>query len=1392
MISRPHLGNLISIISIFIFAYPGFAVDKSVKEYLLKVSDLLIEKVEKIQGKNHQNLLKYYLSIPEKAHIDQIMTESTSPLSRWYLLRIDDSTPYKINALQQNSQIIHLQENNIYRLHSNLPNDSLYKDQWYHQQIQAEESWSNFTLDPNIILAIIDTGIDYHHPDLQNSSWINLVEDLNENNILDPDDLNGIDDDENGYVDDVIGWDFTDAPRLADIGDFIEPDNDPMDEFPGGHGTKIAGIIAAQTNNSRGISALLPGTRVMNIRAGTASGYLEEDDVARAVLYAMSNGARVINMSFGDTILSRFLKDVIEYAYSKGIVIVASAGNSGTDDIHYPSGLAETISVGATDRNDQPAGFSNRGQTIDLVAPGVEIIAPKLGGGYEYAGGTSFSAPMVTATVGMILSNNPDYSVEQIRNLLKTSADDKAPTGWDLNYGAGRLNMLRASEIGKESSLFIHHPRSGISTAETTIPIVITAQDPDLININLSYGMGTDPREWYDLVADHLYQIVEDTITIFSTVALPDTTIVLRLRFSTWNEDVQEYRSVIEIDRTMPVISNLSHLSLLDGDDYASLIQFETDDITSADILYRPLGSTDSFRSIHLAYETRNHSYLFSPAGDIEYYIHTENLSGLVNVADNQGKFFELSNPTTNIYLEEFIPLSASLPAGYMLSQATDFDRDGEYEIVLSVYDENGAFGPVSIYEYSGGQFVLRMETSFKAIPRSAGDTDSDGKQELALGYGQKSYLLEAGQVDHWPSEVVWSDTGAFWISQITDLDKDGQKEILGREDQNYILYESTGDNQFGNKTVFANPSPGENQYGPPRSAVSDLDNDGYSELFFGDYDGDMIVYENTSDNLFESRGYIHLSLEDATDYFFAANIFDLNNEVLIVGTHTGTDTNYEHEFSARYWHYSVLDAIQDNMFEIRQNIAVYGYSAVKDFDSGYNAGAFTAGQADYVFFAPHPDLYIFKARSDSLIPVWHKRDVNTNTVIIHDFDKNGISEFYFNSGDQIIGYQKDQANRPRAPGDVRAFPIDTSAVEILWNEITDADRYIVYRGMDKDHLSKYDSTIIDQKYTDISVINGRRYYYAIQTVAYSFDEAISKLSVTVSAIPNLPPFVDTLMVKNERQIEVYYSEPMDQNTLQAANFELEKEENPVTSAISMYNGHAILLTFSKPFRGSDTYTLRMTGLRDSNRTLLSAGDSVLVFMFVPKEKEKPYVQEWRFDSARILYIKFNVSMDIGTVLEPDNFELEPSGNVLEIEAKAQSTQEFYLKLSHDTYDIGAGVTTYLVMTNIKNYQGDLLEEGNRIALIAAPSDIEDMIVYPQPITPENDWMMFAKIAPGTSIKIYDTNGHFIAALQEEDQNGGVRWDLHDQAGRRVSTGVYIYYATFDNQIKLGKFSIVR
>ena len=380
------------------FVSAGSADNPGSKEYLIRISDDLSRMTINRPSQDRTEFLKQSLQIDDESELFRVFNKSTSKLAKWYLLKIQPTSSNQILAFRENHNIEIIQENNHLKIHNQPVNDSLYSEQWYHQRLRTFASWKNFTINPNVLIAIIDTGIDYKHPDLEGSVWINSLEDLNGNGRLDAEDLNNFDDDKNGYIDDVMGWDFTDAPQLGSGGDDTDPDNDPMDDYPGGHGTKIAGIIAAQVNNFHGISGLIPGTKVMNLRAGTASGYLEEDDVARAVLYAINNGARIINMSFGDVVLSRFLKDVIEYAYNNEIVIVASSGNSGNDLIHYPSGLAETISVGATDQDDTRANFSNFGGTIDLVAPGVDILSTNAGGGYGMAGGTSFSAPMVSAT----------------------------------------------------------------------------------------------------------------------------------------------------------------------------------------------------------------------------------------------------------------------------------------------------------------------------------------------------------------------------------------------------------------------------------------------------------------------------------------------------------------------------------------------------------------------------------------------------------------------------------------------------------------------------------------------------------------------------------------------------------------------------------------------------------------------------------------------------------------------------------------------------------------------------------------------------------------------------------------------------------------------------------
>ncbi len=260
-----------------------------------------------------------------------------TPLERCYVLTVDSDAESLLRKLAADEQVEYVQLNHRFEIHEITPNDSLFSEQWGLQALRAPQAWAYISEGEPVPVAVIDTGVDYLHPDLEGQLWINSGEDLNGNGRVDETDFNGIDDDGNGFVDDIRGWDFTDAPSFIDSGDYADRDNDPDDEH--GHGTAVTGIIVARANNGIGIAGTAFQNRVMVLRAGTSLGFLEEDDVAAAIVYAVANGARVINMSFGDVVVSPMLRDVIRYAWSRGVVLVASSGNSSSDQPHYPSGF---------------------------------------------------------------------------------------------------------------------------------------------------------------------------------------------------------------------------------------------------------------------------------------------------------------------------------------------------------------------------------------------------------------------------------------------------------------------------------------------------------------------------------------------------------------------------------------------------------------------------------------------------------------------------------------------------------------------------------------------------------------------------------------------------------------------------------------------------------------------------------------------------------------------------------------------------------------------------------------------------------------------------------------------------------------------------------------------
>jgi subtilisin family serine protease len=299
---------------------------------------------------------------------------------------------------------------------------------WNVNAIGAPEAWAAGFLGQGVTVAVVDTGVDLDHPDLVSNLFVNPGEIPG----------NGIDDDGNGYVDDVHGYDFADD------------DSDPNDV--GGHGTHVAGTIAA-ANNGFGATGIAHGATILPVRVLGASGSGSSFDVAAGIRYAADLGADVINLSLGGG-YSRAIQSAINYASSLGTFIVAAAGNEASSVPSFPAQFSanyeNVISVGAHQRSGSLARFSNRvgnSDSVQIDAPGVGIFSTYVGGGYASLSGTSMAAPHVAGLAALTLSANPDLTSQELRDLLATGVTDPV-NGSDSLGTASTLNTVAYAAAG--------------------------------------------------------------------------------------------------------------------------------------------------------------------------------------------------------------------------------------------------------------------------------------------------------------------------------------------------------------------------------------------------------------------------------------------------------------------------------------------------------------------------------------------------------------------------------------------------------------------------------------------------------------------------------------------------------------------------------------------------------------------------------------------------------------------------------------------------------------------------------------------------------------------------------------------------------------------------------
>jgi subtilisin family serine protease len=319
-----------------------------------------------------------------------------------------------------------------YRVHAlEVPDDEKWPQQWALPNIRAPQAWDIAHCDGTLV-AVLDSGAYLAHPDLAQVWWNNPGEVPG----------NGLDDDGNGKVDDVHGWHF--FQDCADGG--CQPRQNALLDDDNGHGTHVAGIVAAQTGNGLGVAGASWGARVMVVKVLDASGDGYYSDVAAGLRYAADSGARVINLSFGGDERSQLLQDAADYAQQQGALLVAAAGNDGLE-VDYPAACRHVMAIAATDSSDSRLSLSSNGPEVDIAAPGEGIVStwlrPAL---YWFRRGTSMAAPHVSAAAALLWSWEPELDASEVQERLESGADDvnaDSDPGWDPYLGWGRLNMHR-------------------------------------------------------------------------------------------------------------------------------------------------------------------------------------------------------------------------------------------------------------------------------------------------------------------------------------------------------------------------------------------------------------------------------------------------------------------------------------------------------------------------------------------------------------------------------------------------------------------------------------------------------------------------------------------------------------------------------------------------------------------------------------------------------------------------------------------------------------------------------------------------------------------------------------------------------------------------------------
>ena len=1389
-----------------------------------KGTEVQVEKgvlLKKVIPERNEQLL---MSISSEAR------KELNELDKFYILTGKDTASVNsyLHELESAGVVDYAEPNSLYHIDEYpTPNDPRFSEQWGLATVEALQAWQTAS-GKDVRVGVVDTGIDFYHPDLIGNIWINPAEDINHNGKFDPwpsteirngvsGDLDGIDNDGNGYADDVIGYDFVDQQTFA-IGDFSERDGIPDDE--NGHGTLVSGVIAAKQNNNIGTSGLAFNAKIVALRAFDITGNAESDDIAAAIVYAANNGIKILNFSFGDGTRSELLRSAIRYAYLNGCAMFASAGNNGWDKPHFPSDFKETASIGASNVSKQKDSQSNYGSNLCVLAPGVNILTTAMGGDYKTASGTSLSAPHAAAVGALLLEVNPELTNEDIYRIIETSATPNETRYWTPKEGSGILNARTALTYAKKNFLKFNYPTDNAvlnRDSLTEIPVIASIQVPFFDSYQLFIGKGVSPAKWDILTKQMSQQILRDTLAKLDLNKLADTVYTLRLSIELKNVKTIEKRLPITIyssKKPLQILA-LNVLDALSDNKSISIIATNSNTPAIASLKYRAKGSNDKYKET-----TDNNSYTtyhqINIGDEVPSGVEME-ASLTLHRFDGVSVQFDTTFARKEVAFEQnnFTEKSYSISMSGLVNATADFYNEGKPCIAVNNLP-GGAWQSTKIYEFSENKFKSKDSIMEIWIPSGLGDSNGDGIPELFARSGGKSRLFQSKNKGGNPfSETLFADSTFqnLWAASMSDLDRDGNPELIASSDTAFHVFKyNSGDYRM----VAQSPAHGKlPKLGTlPGFAAGDFDGDGNNEIMYCNEKGNIFIDKYYSNKLINQ--YINdTNFSSGSQYMTAIDYDgDGTKEVLIMSY--GTYELYN----------APIDATPIWTVKVIKYLPVTGYSCVwkqhilgvqsgtivgnLSYKNGISAGNLNTTSEDEIIISAFPNLYVFSYNQSSKMikPFWYCPTTFSNSAIVYDFDKNSINEIGFTTFSKTAFYEFSpaSANRPATPIIKDAYAESSSTAYIQWVKQSDAVYYKIYEVQRKStgtELVYLDST--DKNTIIIHNLNGLQVYeFTVVAFNPSMQSEQSYPCEPAVVYTHNPTQPDSVVQIDMSTLRLYYNNnsKLPQKQVDPGNFEItaissEKSAKPVNCNYS--GDHSLLLTFEKPLETGNC-SLNCMSFKDLYNSPTVEKSIGIEIKPAQDPKEELYLKSLKLVGSLSINLEFSEAPNVADALDIENYILDPTGKISAISQLIDNPLVYNFKFDPNS-GIGAlGKSYFITARNISSPQGKPItkDAGATMAFVLYGSSPDDAFVYPNPIKyAEHPEIYFAGLPPDSQVEIVTLDGELLATIHEIDANGGAIWDGRNREGNYLKSGIYLFKVKSTNSQNvvthsaLKKFAII-